>query len=90
MLNLRNVCAAVNFTGNFDMGAYTSHIRNITISDYSLCSLFAVKLGDKLRVCFQYGARTDEYMKESVRVLSDMGVDTRISMPAEKFFEKED
>ena len=90
LLNLRNVCAAVNFTGNFDMGAYTSHIKNIMISDYSLCSLFAVKLGDKLKVCFQYGARTDEYMKESVRILSDMGVDARISMPAEKFFEKED
>ena len=85
VLGIRNACLSVNFSGEFHIGEKTSYIKNITMSDYSMKSVFMIRLEDKFKVSFQYGSATDKYMDAVSSVLCNLGVNAKITVPAYPF-----
>ena len=82
VLGIRNACLSVNFSGEFDIGEKTSYIKNVTMSDYSMKSVFMIRLGDRFKVSFQYGSATDKYMNAVSAVLCALGADAEVTVRA--------
>jgi hypothetical protein len=80
VLNIKNVCLSINFAGNFDIGKKTEYIKNITMTDYSLRSVFMVRLGDNIKASFQYGCATEKYMNVIVKTLGELGVQAKVTV----------
>ncbi len=77
VLNIRNACFSLQFCGAFDLGEDTRHVLDLTMWDYSLRSAFALRLGDELRISFQYGEATRRYMDVFAAALREAGADAR-------------
>lgn len=82
VLNIRNACMSVNFCGEFDIEDKTSYIQNITMTDYSLRSVFMIRLNDTVKVSFQYGNATADYMSAVAKTLNKFGVKAEITVNA--------
>lgn len=82
VLGIRNACLSVGFSGEFNIGGMTSYIKNITMSDHSMKSAFMIRLGDKFKVCFQYGNATDKYMNAVSAVLRGLGANAEVTAGA--------
>lgn len=83
VLNIRNACLSVNFSGEFDIGGKTSYIKDITMSDYSMRSVFMIRLGDIIKVSLQYGTATGKYMDAVSKTLNEL--DIKASTAAEPY-----
>ncbi len=79
VLNIKNACLSVNFVGNFDIGEKNEYIKNITMTDYSLRSVFMIRLKEKLKISFQYGSATEKYMNAIVKTLCELGVQAKVT-----------
>jgi hypothetical protein len=79
VLNIRNACMSINFTGTFDIGEKTESIRNLTMTDYSLRSVCMIRLRDTVKTSFQYGVATEKYMNAVVRTLGELGVSANVT-----------
>lgn len=79
VLNIRNACLSVNFSGEFDIGGNTSNIKDITMFDYSTRSVFLLRLGDMLKVSFQYGSATGKYMDGVAKTLNSLDIKAGIT-----------
>lgn len=79
VLNIRNACLSINFSGEFDIGGKTSYIKDITMSDYSMRSVFMIRLGDVIKVSFQYGSATREYMDGVLKTLDELDIKANIT-----------
>lgn len=79
VLNIRNACLSVNFSSEFDIGRNTSFIKDITMFDYSTRSVFMIRLGDMLKVSFQYGCATGKYMNGVSKILNELGIKASIT-----------
>ncbi len=80
VLNIRNACLSVNFCGEFEIGENTSYIQNITMTDYSIRSVFMIRLGDNIKVSFQYGNATGKYMDAVKKTLDGFGIQSKITV----------
>ena len=79
VLNIRNACFSLQFGGRFDIGEYTRHLTDIAMRDYSIRTAFALRLGEEIRICFQYGCATGKYMDAFAGALKKAGADARIT-----------
>lgn len=82
VLNIRNACLSINFSGAFDIGEKNSYIRNISMHDYSIRSVFMMLLNDTIKVSFQYGTATDKYMNAVKDTLNGLGIKADITAKA--------
>lgn len=82
VLDIRNACLSINFSGEFDIGEKTSCIKDITMTDHSIRSVFMIRLGDTVKVSFQYGGATDKYMQAVAAALNSFGADAKITAAA--------
>lgn len=82
VLNIRNACLSVNYFGEFYIGEKTSYIKSITISDYSIRSVFMVRLGDIIKISFQYGSATDKYMNAVLKTINGLGIQAKVTAEA--------
>ena len=78
VLEVRNACLAINFTGELDLGAATEQVTNVSMWGYSLRSAYMIRLGEKLLVNLQYGAAADRYMRAVIETLGDLGVESHV------------
>ena len=79
VLNIRNACFSLQFSGRFDLGEYTRHILDITMRDFSIRTAFMIRLGNELKISFQYGAATGKYMAAFVAALDRLGVQAAVT-----------
>ncbi len=82
VLNIRNAGVSVNFCGEFDIGKKTSYVKNIMMTDYSVKSVFMMRLNDTIKVSFQYGNATSEYMNNFKDVLNELNMKSEIAVNA--------
>jgi hypothetical protein len=80
LLNIKNACLSINFSGIFDIDEKTEYIKNITMTDYSLRSVFMIRLGDTIKISFQYGSATEKYMRAAVKALGKLGVHAKVTV----------
>jgi hypothetical protein len=80
VLNIKNACLSINFTGIFDLGEKTKYIKNITMTDYSMRSVFMIRLGDAIKTSFQYGSATDKYMEVIIKTLGELGIQAKLAV----------
>lgn len=79
VLNIKNACLSINFSGKFDIGEKTKFVKNIVMSDYSIRSVFMIRLGDTVKVSFQYGNATNKYMSATAKTLNELGIEAKVT-----------
>jgi hypothetical protein len=50
------------------------------MTDYSLRSVFMIRLGDNIKASFQYGCATEKYMNVIVKTLGELGVQAKVTV----------
>ncbi|MCR4653577.1 MAG: hypothetical protein K5744_07775 [Eubacterium sp.] len=74
VLNLRNVCTWINFTGSLDVGDAPCGITDVSMTEYSANSVFLIREGERIYLCMQYGLVTGKYLQAASGVFEQAGV----------------
>ncbi len=71
--------AVLTYIGKLDIGTNTKHIKEFEMTDDATCSMYMMELNGEFVISFQLGKVTGIYMNTIIEILSELGVEAKVS-----------
>jgi hypothetical protein len=71
----------VTYIGALNVGDNNNHIVDFDLGTNSIYNLFMMQVNDKFILSIYYGMATEKYMKELIKIFSNLGIKAEITYP---------